>query len=556
MGGTDIRILLPTNVYQALINANAPTSVNPYATIADLSGFPSGSGTLNFIPKWTPNGTTLGNSRIFDDGTRIGIGTSTPKGVTDIPHSSANGILIGSISNLTLDSWAGILTMSESNGYLFLAQGTDSTLSTNYRILLGNTNGGAGAGGELRLFSSTGATTTRITGYINGDSYINNGTGFFGIGTNAPVRRFHVSSAVGNTTAIMRIDNTVGDVDFFINAGTPEAVITGSPTDVTYDLTNGRIYLKVSGAATNTGWKNINTGLGAIGGVAYWDTVSNITSSSSFLWDEANIRLTVGGPQPVANVGRLNVVTGGQIGSNIINTNTASFIASTWTEDATHYGGIQRLNSTFAGNFTGSSIPNANMFNLFTNSNTYPIMISGSVVYIVTGGAGNFGQRTSATGTRIDRTDNLHTAATAKCHYGAGTTAAGTAPEKYTSGPLMTSPEVGAFEFLTDRLTFTGTTGTTRKDIADFVYRGISALRTLDGSDEFVNCTANTFTVTLPTAVGFTKQYVIANSGTGVITLATTSSQTISGSASGVLTLVQWDTITLRSDGANWIIIT
>ncbi len=71
--------------------------------------------------------------------------------------------------------------------------------------------------------------------------------------------------------------------------------------------------------------------------------------------------------------------------------------------------------------------------------------------------------------------------------------------------------------------------------------------------DELVNCTANTFTVTLPTAVGYAKQYTIVNSGTGIITIATTSAQTISGVASAILTLVQWDTIVLRSDGANWI---
>jgi hypothetical protein len=34
----------------------------------------SGSGTLNLIPKWTPNGTTLGDSQINDDATRIWVG--------------------------------------------------------------------------------------------------------------------------------------------------------------------------------------------------------------------------------------------------------------------------------------------------------------------------------------------------------------------------------------------------------------------------------------------------------------------------------------------------
>lgn len=48
----------------------------------------------------------------------------------------------------------------------------------------------------------------------------------------------------------------------------------------------------------------------------------------------------------------------------------------------------------------------------------------------------------------------------------AGTTAAGTAPLKFNSGSLLTSPEAGAMEFLTDGLYFTITTGAARKTIA------------------------------------------------------------------------------------------
>lgn len=48
----------------------------------------------------------------------------------------------------------------------------------------------------------------------------------------------------------------------------------------------------------------------------------------------------------------------------------------------------------------------------------------------------------------------------------AGTTAAGTAPIKLTSGALMSAAEAGAIEFLTDKLYFTQTTSTTRRVIA------------------------------------------------------------------------------------------
>lgn len=53
---------------------------------------------------------------------------------------------------------------------------------------------------------------------------------------------------------------------------------------------------------------------------------------------------------------------------------------------------------------------------------------------------------------------------TALLHLGAGTTAATTAPLKFTSGSLMTAPEVGAVEYLTDKWYGTITTGAARKE--------------------------------------------------------------------------------------------
>lgn len=72
-------------------------------------------------------------------------------------------------------------------------------------------------------------------------------------------------------------------------------------------------------------------------------------------------------------------------------------------------------------------------------------------------------------------------------------------------------------------------------------------------TDYLIDCTANTFTVTLPTAVGITGQeFKIKNSGSGVITVATTSSQTIDGVTTQ--TVNSPDSMTVTSTGSNWII--
>jgi hypothetical protein len=86
-------------------------------------------------------------------------------------------------------------------------------------------------------------------------------------------------------------------------------------------------------------------------------------------------------------------------------------------------------------------------------------------------------------------------------------------------------------------------------------YVAKTALYTIAAGDFVINCTSGTFTVTLPTAVGVAgKQYCVKNSGTGVITIATTSAQTIDGITSKVLS-VQYESLWFMSNGANWIVI-
>lgn len=88
-----------------------------------------------------------------------------------------------------------------------------------------------------------------------------------------------------------------------------------------------------------------------------------------------------------------------------------------------------------------------------------------------------------------------------------------------------------------------------------FFYRAIAAARTLDASDYFINCTGGVFNVTLPTAVGIPgRTYIIKNSSVDVVTIATTSSQTIDGVTTQSLA-TQYSKIMVMSNGANWLIV-
>jgi hypothetical protein len=84
-------------------------------------------------------------------------------------------------------------------------------------------------------------------------------------------------------------------------------------------------------------------------------------------------------------------------------------------------------------------------------------------------------------------------------------------------------------------------------------YVAKTANYTLTFDDYLVNCTSNSFTITLPSAVGVAgRMFIIKNTGSATtITIATTSSQTIDGSAPGTITTL--DPLRVMSDGANWI---
>jgi predicted lipoprotein with Yx(FWY)xxD motif len=66
------------------------------------SGAVTGSGTLNFHPKWTPSGTALGNSLLFDDGNSIGLGTTSPTHRFNVAHSGSTGIGVTSTSGFSV----------------------------------------------------------------------------------------------------------------------------------------------------------------------------------------------------------------------------------------------------------------------------------------------------------------------------------------------------------------------------------------------------------------------------------------------------------------------
>lgn len=84
-------------------------------------------------------------------------------------------------------------------------------------------------------------------------------------------------------------------------------------------------------------------------------------------------------------------------------------------------------------------------------------------------------------------------------------------------------------------------------------YINLTSSTPLNTTNELVEC-QGTFTVTLPTAVNVeNKEYIIKNTGVGLITLDTTSGQFIDGQLTQ--NIAAGDAITIRSNGVGWLII-
>ena len=112
-------------------NGNAsPTWIDGSA----IPGVPAGSGTTNYLARWTPDGDTLGIGVVYDNGTNVGIGTSSV-GTYKLNVDGAIRIGVsGTIQPLLSrdSSTGGLIVSSVGNSGDFIFQGTSG--SEKFRI--------------------------------------------------------------------------------------------------------------------------------------------------------------------------------------------------------------------------------------------------------------------------------------------------------------------------------------------------------------------------------------------------------------------------------------
>jgi hypothetical protein len=156
----------------------------------------SGSGTTNTIPMFTPNGTTLGNSNLFQTTTSLGFGTTTP-------DLAAQGNRTFTIFHPTQASAMEFGSGTTTNGtqvgvFAFVATGTTAT-GGNKRVaffdsLVDTSN--PNYGGKLRFGTKAPGGSLAMRMFIDSNGNV-------GIGTVSPTALLHVNGAAkfnGNLT--------------------------------------------------------------------------------------------------------------------------------------------------------------------------------------------------------------------------------------------------------------------------------------------------------------------------------------------------------------------
>ncbi|OGY55958.1 MAG: hypothetical protein A2912_03180 [Candidatus Buchananbacteria bacterium RIFCSPLOWO2_01_FULL_40_23b] len=144
-----------------------------------------GSGTLNYVAKFTPDGTTLGNSQIYDNGTNVGIGTINPNNKLDVARDTRTGThatnqslyITGSMTDGKTGPAGGNIEFRHSNA----TQGIGFGYNTIYQT-------GSNTNNELNFLSRGNGPIT-----LNAYPY---STGNVGIGTAAPTQKLEVNGAV------------------------------------------------------------------------------------------------------------------------------------------------------------------------------------------------------------------------------------------------------------------------------------------------------------------------------------------------------------------------
>ncbi len=234
------------------------------------------SGTVNYVSKFTPNGTSVGNSLLFDNGTSVGLGTATPSNTAKMEISG-----VGTYSGTTPYYQAGLLVDGATTGSasgVYAAGGWRGVFGHNLGTLVATE--AIGVLGRQEGSSYTG------TGYgVKGENTGTGGTANYGVYGTASGSGNGVGGVASGTGAGGYFDGGTTGYGVLVNQGrsgfntlTPTSMAKVEISGVgTYNtgpiyqaglVVDGPTSLSASGIYAAGGWKGVfGHNLGTLAGV-------------------------------------------------------------------------------------------------------------------------------------------------------------------------------------------------------------------------------------------------------------------------------------------------
>ena len=211
--GNGTATVLLTNGNSSVITLPAgPAGVTGATGPTGPGGTGSINGTLNYVAKFTPDGFSVGNSQIFDDGTNVGIGTASPTQKTEISAYNTDLLkLTSTVGNNGNHAYIDFLT--------YAGTGVGARIGA---IDMGTYNGG-------------------LVFEVNNHSFANNTF----------------------TTEVMRLDN-LGNLKVNLGTATVTSLNTTAANQMVYANTSGTLITAQTNYATRILWGGLD--LGDIGG--------------------------------------------------------------------------------------------------------------------------------------------------------------------------------------------------------------------------------------------------------------------------------------------------